>query len=280
MNLFYYKTFVNLYKELLNQASSAFVYKKKLLDLRYKCLPNDPLIEIEFLELFDSYFNTVKYEIKITSFVLKNALKISNYAADKVYDALSYYDEKNYNYMRDIITRFKVACAKEDISYFYVSKRDFDYITKENYMNFINLAKGFDFQNVRDFICSNDIYNLDEMRNVLHNTTFLDYEDDSVGIYDDGLVLPVVNDDKSALKAIELLVRKSLLDSQSDINDDKVVNSMAIPIYYQMLYKKQNRFVKCRIDKNRLAYILQYNTKKEDNFNKVIKRVKRIKNSW
>lgn len=279
MNKSFISLYSNFYMELINQGISFHIYKRRLLDLKKRVLPNSKEIDIKLDEVFNNYKTNLKNEIKLTLFVINNAKKIDCNAANRLYDKLCLYDENNYDYMCDVFKRLKVALAKENPSYFYIPVNKVDIINDDNYKEFINIAKGFDIQNIKDFICDNDIYNYEKLESVLHKTSFVEYGNDKIGIYNDKLILPIVNDERSALQVIEILVRSSLLDYEDCINDDRVVNSRAIPIYYQMLYKSLNKFIKCDIKKSRLAYILSCNTKKSNNFDYVIKRLKRIKNS-
>ncbi len=277
------KSFVSIYSnyygELISQGISFYRVKRKLLNIKSNVLPNNKEMDDKLNKAFNDYLTNLKNQIKITLFVIYNANKLDFNAVNILYNALCLNNENNYNYMFDVFNRFKVSLAKENPSYFYVPSKGVDIINKDNYSNYINIAKGFDIQNVKEFIYDNDIYNKGELRDLLHNTEYVDYGDKQIGIYNDKLVLPKVNDDRSALLAVELLVRCSLLDLEDSIDDKEIVKSRAIPVYYQMLYKKKNKFISCDIRKSRLAYILSCNTKKDDNFDKVIKRVKRIKNS-
>jgi hypothetical protein len=142
----------------------------------------------------------------------------------------------------------------------------------------LRLAKGYDIACVEDFLVKNSVFTnecLDKEYDVGHIVSVGKDELDKVGISDGVVHIPEVYNGGTALIAIHNLVNYSLVMNRENINNEKIVNGEEMALFYELLYKSSNGFIKCNIPYNEYSKRLLQQYKQEP-FMDQVKKLERI----
>ena len=139
----------------------------------------------------------------------------------------------------------------------------------------MNIAKGYDIRSIENFLVANEMYTYDYLRSGRIKELDTELQDQYFGVYDGGVVIPKVRDDKSAIIAIHYLVHNALFMNRDNIRNNKVVYSDEVPTFYEMLYKSNNGFIRCKTHESDVAKRLIRNYQNEP-FMDIVKKVKKM----
>lgn len=228
----------------------------------------------------ENYINNVKIELKVLSFLLSNERKL--YLTD-IYNLLDIFDknyEERFTYLQELIANLQTALDMEYIYKFYLPRNKPKYLNEQDYEGYITYAKGFNLKRIKEFLVAEEIYDENTLDEVLKNAKILDINVkeniDMFGIFDKGLIIPLVKDDLSSLIAIHELVHQALVSNKEKLNDDEISLGEELPIFYEDVFKKQNGYVNepIREDGIILEMLEDY---KEEGFEEQVNKLKKLK---
>ena len=228
----------------------------------------------------ENYLQNVKIEMLVLKFVLKNEKKL--YLTD-IYSLLDIFD-KNYEirfeYLQELINNLQTALDMEYSYRFYSPRKNIKYLDEKDYEDYINYVKGFNINRVKEFLVSEEIYEESDLEETLKKIKFLNVSPkdnlDFFGLFENGLVIPKVNDDFSCIVAIHELVHQALVNNKEELQDDEIVFGEELPRFYEGVFIKQNDYVNLEIKMNNnvLEMLKDY---KEENFEEQINKLKKLK---
>ena len=218
----------------------------------------------KYRDVFNNYFRLYNQYKYIINFILLHRGKI-NYD-----DAVGALDMLNEKFEEIIPCLYNLL---DDYRFAYQLRKDFKFnpsikLSDIDFNDIFNYVKGFNIDNISNFLVLNNVYSSDMFDNIYDNVKVIncDKEDYYVfsGINDDGdVMVPYIKDEESTLINIHELVHKSLLLNKDSIDNNYIVYSEVLPIFYEMLYKKDNKFCKSKIHDNELANKLYKDNKGE-----------------
>ena len=268
---------IDEYKSLLGEQLSTIVSAAKANSYRNEVFKDDKRIKDLFINELNLYLNGIKYQKKILWFLFKNEKQLNYNCIDRTIELLENYGNSSYLYMDSLIGMLNTACDMEADYKFYLPRKKFEYVNENNYEMFIRLASGFEYQVVKDFLAGHDILNYNQIDNIYKEAKVINADDNSFyGVFEKGIVVPKINDDRTALINIHELVHKSLIINKEKINNNDIVYGEELPIFYEMLYKAYNGLVKCDTNYNEISEKLLYNYNSEPFFEQV-KKLEKIK---
>ncbi len=265
------------YKQLIGEAFFTLIDSNVGNKWRKRYFKNDERIKKIFFEELALYFNCIKYQGKVLRFLYKNEKNLNYNCIERTLDLVEQYGNDNFNHIDYMLGMLKTACQMEADYKFYVPRKKFEYLDESNYDKFIRLACGYDMQVVKDFLIGHDVFNLKEFGEVYSKSKVLpiDCQDNTfIGDFD-GYSIPKVVDDKTAIVCIHELVHQSLKLNEPYIKNDKIVYGEELPIFYEMLYKAYNGFIKCDTNHNDISEELLYSYDSEP-FMEQIKKLERL----
>ncbi len=227
-----------------------------------------------------NYLQNVKIEMQVLKFVLKNEKKL--YLTD-IYSLLDIFDknyEARFEYLQELINNLQTALDMEYSYRFYSPRKNIKYLDEKDYEDYINYVKGFNINRVKEFLVSEEIYEESDLEDTLKKIKFLNVSPkdnlDFFGLFENGLVIPKVNDDFSCIVAIHELVHQALVNNKEKLQDDEIVFGEELPRFYEGVFIKQNDYVNLEIKMNNnvLEMLKDY---KEENFEEQINKLKKLK---
>ena len=218
---------------------------------------DDIRIKENYYKELNDYYDSLKVDLDVIKFLIFNHSKLNE---DNIYHTLNRLDslaESKYNYIDSIIDLLDISCDLELPEKFYIPKKNFRYMNKEE---LINIAKGFTMNSVKDFLINEKVYNNTSFNNALESVKYFNLVGGDTkyiaGVFEKGIVLPRVRDDLTTLIAIHELVHNSILMNKDSINDKNIVYSEILPRFYENLYASKNEFIKETIHKDEYTDIL------------------------
>ena len=215
-------------------------------------------LESKFHELCQKYFDAINLEKQACLFMLKHerylhyndVIRTLNYMDDKCVEKFSYIDE--------LLNNMEDACEMQQDYKFGLVNKNVDIV--EDINNYLNIAKGFTMDRVKDFVLEEEVLNDISYYSAIKDSKILSASIDDIkafsGVYDGRVIIPKVMDGKTALIAIHELVHKSLLMNKDLILNDNVIYSESLPIFYEHLFESQNKFIDFDIHEDHKADIL------------------------
>lgn len=228
----------------------------------------------------ENYLQNVKIEMQVLKFVFKNEKKL--YLTD-IYSLLDIFDknyEVRFEYLQELINNLQTALDMEYSYRFYSPRKNIKYLDEKDYEDYINYVKGFNINRVKEFLVSEEIYEKSDLEETLKKIKFLNVSPkdnlDFFGLFENGLVIPKVNDDFSCIVAIHELVHQALVNNKEELQDDEIVFGEELPRFYEGVFIKQNDYVNLEIKMNNnvLEMLKGY---KEENFEEQINKLKKLK---
>ena len=228
----------------------------------------------------ENYLQNVKIEMQVLKFVFKNEKKL--YLTD-IYSLLDIFDknyEVRFEYLQELINNLQTALDMEYSYRFYSPRKNIKYLDEKDYEDYINYVKGFNINRVKEFLVSEEIYEKSDLEETLKKIKFLNVSPkdnlDFFGLFENGLVIPKVNDDFSCIVAIHELVHQALVNNKEELQDDEIVFGEELPRFYEGVFIKQNDYVNLEIKMNNnvLEMLKDY---KEENFEEQINKLKKLK---
>jgi len=227
-----------------------------------------------------NYLQNVKIEMQVLKFVLKNEKKL--YLTD-IYSLLDIFDknyEARFEYLQELINNLQTALDMEYSYRFYSPRKNIKYLDEKDYEDYINYVKGFNINRVKEFLVSEEIYEESDLEDTLKKIKFLNVSPkdnlDFFGLFENGLVIPKVNDDFSCIVAIHELVHQALVNNKEELQDDEIVFGEELPRFYEGVFIKQNDYVNLEIKMNNNV-LEMLNDYKEENFKEQINKLKKLK---
>lgn len=227
-----------------------------------------------------NYLQNVKIEMQVLKFVLKNEKKL--YLTD-IYSLLDIFDknyEARFEYLQELINNLQTALDMEYSYRFYSPRKNIKYLDEKDYEDYINYVKGFNINRVKEFLVSEEIYEESDLEETLKKIKFLNVSPkdnlDFFGLFENGLVIPKVNDDFSCIVAIHELVHQALVNNKEELQDDEIVFGEELPRFYEGVFIKQNDYVNLEIKMNNNV-LEMLNDYKEENFKEQINKLKKLK---
>lgn len=227
-----------------------------------------------------NYLQNVKIEMQVLKFVLKNEKKL--YLTD-IYSLLDIFDknyEARFEYLQELINNLQTALYMEYSYRFYSPRKNIKYLDEKDYEDYINYVKGFNINRVKEFLVSEEIYEESDLEDTLKKIKFLNVSPkdnlDFFGLFENGLVIPKVNDDFSCIVAIHELVHQALVNNKEELQDDEIVFGEELPRFYEGVFIKQNDYVNLEIKMNNNV-LEMLNDYKEENFKEQINKLKKLK---
>lgn len=228
----------------------------------------------------ENYLQNVKIEMQVLKFVFKNEKKL--YLTD-IYSLLDIFDknyEVRFEYLQELINNLQTALDMEYSYRFYSPRKNIKYLDEKDYEDYINYVKGFNINRVKEFLVSEEIYEESDLEDTLKKIKLLNVSPkdnlDFFGLFENGLVIPKVNDDFSCIVAIHELVHQALVNNKEKLQDDEIVFGEELPRFYEGVFIKQNDYVNLEIKMNNnvLEMLKDY---KEENFEEQINKLKKLK---
>ena len=251
------KCLLDYYFSLLEEIGMVTINASTTNIKRYINFRDNEEIRSKFYKELKEYFNSIKVDIDVIKFLLKNHYQLREEDIYYTLDALDMHGENKYTFIDNLIDNLDVSCDLQLEDKFYVPRKDFKYVDSKR---FINIAKGFSMDSVKDFLLNESIYDeklLDSaLKKVKHFNLVGGDTKYIAGVFDKGIVLPRVRDDLTTLIAIHELVHYSILDKKDIIRDNNIVYSEILPRFYENLYARDNNFIKETIHKDKYTDVL------------------------
>ncbi len=215
---------------------------------------------------YKEYLRNLQSEIQIYNFALKKLNKIDTSDMYYVFEKLDADYENRYQYINDVFENFLTALNLEFKDRFYLPRKKFSILDDKKINLYKEYLKGFNLDSLKDYMTEEKIYSsssFDEAikKSKIYNVDADDYIDifavlikeDEQGNLLTIPVLPTITSDKSFLINIHELTHNALL-TRNDINrNDKLVYEEDLALFYELLYKSRNPFVKTNIHTSGLS---------------------------
>ena len=227
---------------------------------RMKTFPDDDKIKKSFYNELKQYFEALKIEKSVCKYLMLNNHKLMFNDVFRTIDKLDEEGEKKLFYISDLIDLLSTACDLDLNCKFYIPRNKPIYILDVN--EYINVAKGFTLDGVKDFLINERVYTdltFNATKGKIKNLNVIGGDAKYyAGVYKKGIVLPTVKDDVTALIAVHELVHNALIINRNAIRDNSISNGEVLPILYEYLYADYNRYVSTYIHENEEAAILHH----------------------
>jgi hypothetical protein len=275
----------NLYKlkDLLDQYSSVFevgseavfeywiLYIKNLISLNEKEMNSNLTSEVK------EYMQNLKKELKICSYILKHYNKINTSDMYYVFELLDKEYEDKYQYINDVFENFSTALSFESKNRFYLPRKRFDGLNEEKVALYKEYLKGFNTESLKDFmteeekIYTNQLFDETIKKSKIYDVNaqeFIDIfavliKESNNGILTTMPILPKVKDEMSFLINIHELTHNALLVREDIDRNNDLIFQEDLSIFYELLYKSRNSFVKSNLHTSELSQRLLYEYKNE-----------------
>lgn len=228
----------------------------------------------------DEYLEDLHNEVKILKFMYENEKKLYTSNIYKIINGFSEKYKERYFYLESLYGNLQTALDMEYEYRFYVPRNKPKYLIEDDIKKYITYLKVFNFDIVKEFLVDEEIYNEQDLEQVLRKVKILNVEAkeniDMFGIYDNVIIVPVVKDSISTLINVHELVHEALLNKKDEL-DDEIVLGEDLPKFYELLFKSRNTYIneECNENKTALELFEDYN---EENFEEQISKLIRIKN--
>ena len=231
-------------------------------------------------EEYNNFIMSYSNYKKMINYLLVNGWRLNYDDALGSYDMISDDYDEIFIYFYELLQSFIISDQMKLDYKFVVPKDKPSFI--EDINKYISYAKGFSEDRLCSFLCENYVYDLDLFDDVYKNVKVIDCGYDDYYVYsgineEDKVCVPRIRDDLSTLINIHELVHKALLIKKDEIQDKRIVMTEVLPIFYEMLYKKENKFCKCSIHNNELSKIL-YKSYNNEPFDEQINKLKGLLN--
>lgn len=251
------------------------IYKKKIRNV----FGENDIIKILEIEIKNYLYNAV-IEKKIIESVIKNFKFIYSFDMYSGIEILEKNYKERYLYLERLLSQLDLALAMELDYKFYAPVKKLKTYSLEDIESILNYFRGFNENNVINFLLKEEIFEdekelLSPQRDVLKLDLEGETSTDFYGIFDNKVVIPVVKDEKTALIAVHELVHYALLLKEKEINNEEIVNSEDLPVFYEILYQDSNKFTfnEIHTTDNALALFSDY---KKELFDVQIKKLEKL----
>jgi hypothetical protein len=247
-----YFEIISYYLSILEEMGLVSINALKANIKRIYSFSDDTRVKDIFYDELKEYFESTKIERDVCKFLLLNNRKLILNDIINTINRLDYEGEKKYTYIDSLINTLDISCDLDRSDKFYIPKNKPKYI--KNINTYLNIAKGFSMDSVKDFLIDEEVYDDESFNETLSKIKYFNLVGGDTkyiaGIFDKGIVIPRVKDDLTTLIAIHELVHNSVLMNKDEINDNRVTYSEILPRFYENLYASNNCFIKEVIHKD------------------------------
>ncbi len=268
---YYYYSYKEIYSVLANKYWYGMKAKKKF---------NNTLLNDSFKKEIEVYLENTYREMTVLDFIFKNGYKLN---CQDVYNFLDKIDdgfEKKYQYFEYLIDNIETAIDMNLEYKFYIPRKNYKDLSDEDMNNYISYVKGFNNDNVNSFLINEQVLDNSLLDLILKKTKWLDTDSynnsDIFGVFGenfDKILLPIIKDQSSTLINIHELTHAALLNQD---NREDIIYGEDLPIFYELLFKENNKFVTQNIHttEESLELLSTYNN---EPFEEQIKKLELIK---
>lgn len=290
----------NLYKlkDLLDQYSSVFEVGSETI-FEYWMLYIKNLISMDENEMNSNltsevkdYLQNLKNELKICNYVLRNHSKINTSDMYYVFELLDKEYEDKYQYINDVFENFSTALSFKSKNRFYLPRKRFDGLNEEKVALYKEYLKAFNTESLKDFMTDEEkIYSDKSFDETMQKSKIYDVnvqefidifavliKESNNGILTTMPILPKVKDEISFLINIHELTHNALLVREDIDRNNDLVYQEDLSIFYELLYKSRNSFVKSSLHTSQLSQRLLAEYKNES-FLEQVEKVKFYSNN-
>ena len=265
------RKFLEYFKEIAVVKSDYSCFKQEIFVTFGK---NEKMLKLLAEEVSD-YLDAVYREIEILKFMLKNEKDLYFENIYNMFDILDQNFNDRYYYKEALFNNLQTALEMQLDYKFYRPYPKVKYTNDEDIEKYINYVKGFNEEEVKYFLLDHEIVNEEEYEKIRKQAKFIsvdatDETEEFFGVFDDAFVLPKVKDEKSALIYLNEFIHKAL-QKENDIKD-----SEDIPMFYELVFKKDNKFITSDIHDSSLSLEL-FKDYKFEPFEEQIEKYRRIR---
>lgn len=268
------KAYYYSYKEICESLIAMKIYCFKI-----KRIFNDKKMAEKLKKELDIYLLNVYKELEVLKFLFKNEKHLYVNDIYRVIDKIDENYEKRFKFFENMFRNLQVALDMQLDYKFYIPQKYYKDLCDEDIKKYINEAKGFSINSVCDFLDYEKVMNPTRFNEIYKNAKIIDCEAsqnlDLFGFYtNDKMILPKINDELSTLITIHEMVHYVLKNKKN--LDPKISYGEDLPKFYELLYKKNNDFIKININFTQEALMLLevYNN---ESFEEQIIKLKKIK---
>lgn len=236
------KEYFNILSAYVDVVVPYIIYKYK----SRKLFPNNQDIINILKNEFNNYIKSLGIELELLNFISKNERSLWYEDIIRYCYNSSENRKKGINYMKELFDSLDIALDLERAYKFNIPNNDPKYLQEDDIENNIAYIKGISFDAVREFIIDECIYDDKHFSDCFSKAKALDVNAkeniDLFGVFEGNnnikIILPKIKDEVSAFINIHELVHYAILERKDEICNDDIVYEEDIPIFYELLYKK------------------------------------------
>jgi len=226
-------------------------------------------INIKLKNETKEYLNNLKFELYICNFILKNIKNIDINDLEFVFEILDKEFIKKYEYINSFYENVETAINMNEIRRACLPSTKYNSLTASDVILHKQYLKGFNLDNLKTFMTREKIYIDNEFDETIskskifnvNSEEFIDFfalliKKDTSDKLITLPILPKIKDDQSFLINIHELTHNALIINKEVINDEEIIDSEDLSIFYELLYKSRNNFVKTNLHMTYLSYKL------------------------
>jgi len=275
-NIYKLKDLLDQYFSVLEVGSEA-VFEYWMLYLRNLVSLNDKEMSSILSSEVKKYLQNLKNEMKICNYVLKHSSKINTSDMYYVFELLDKEYENKYQYINDVFENFSTALIFESKDRFYLPRKRFNELNAQEVTLYTEYLKGFNTESLKEFmteeekIYSDKLFDETMQKSKVYDVDVQDFIDifavlikeSNNGILTTMPILPKVKDERSFLINIYELTHNALLVRNDIDRSDDLVYKEDLSIFYELLYKSRNSFIKSNLHTSELSQRLLAEYKNE-----------------
>ncbi len=285
-NLYKLKDLFEQYCSILEVGTEAvfeywMLYLKNLVSINEKEMSSILTSEVK------EYMKNLKNEFNICNYVLRHHSKINTSDMYYVFELLDKEYEIKYQHINDVFENFSTALSFESKDRFYLPRKRYNDLTEKEVTLYKEYLKGFNSESLKDFmtneekIYSNELFDETIQKSKVYDVYVQDFIDifavlireSNNGILKTMPILPRVKDEKSFLINVHELTHNALLVREDIDKNNDLVYQEDLSIFYELLYKSRNSFVKSNLHTSDLSNRL-LNEYKNEPFLEQVEKVK------
>lgn len=217
-------------------------------------------INIKLKNETKEYLNNLKFELYICNFILKNIKNININDLEFVFEILDKEFIKKYEYINSFYENLETAINMNEIRRASLPSTKYNSLAASDIILHKQYLKGFNLDNLKTFMTQEKIYLDNEFDETIskskifnvNSEEFIDFfalliKKDKSDKLITLPILPKIKDDQSFLINIHELTHNALIINKEVINDEEIIDSEDLSIFYELLYKSRNNFVKTNL---------------------------------
>ena len=249
-----FKNYINFWDEEIYVLNAANYVN----NLRKEMYPNNVSMKELFLKELQAYLMCIKYEKMFSKYVILNNHKLYKPSVIAALDEMDIYGNNNYFYIMDVINNLYFACKLDIEKKFYLPRKRFVDFDEDEYKKIVNIANGVGYPAIREFLHRRGVISRKDLDEIYKDCSFAD-----------------IVDNQSVMDNLYVLVSKSLVVNKDIINNEDLIYSDILPIFYEKLYIRGNKSIKCDIPFNKYSQKL-YNNYRGETFLEVVRKLSKM----